>query len=211
MGPYDSTGESSVQGAFLRDSQIMNLSLRFRKWAPQFGWPSLLILLLIPSSQGLMKDPHVFRLFFGMGLPIFLLGLALRLWARGYNRKDGFVLDGPYRYIRNPVELGAVFVFVAGGVLMGIPWWGYAVVVISSLVYLSFVGLAVDRDLELFYGKSFYRYTQRVKRWIPSRLPGTNRSHRTYSLGHALKFEKEGVLWILGYIFIYGLKNRISY
>jgi protein-S-isoprenylcysteine O-methyltransferase Ste14 len=209
MGPYDSTGEPSVQGGFLRDSQIMSLSLRLKKLAPQFGWPSLLILASLPHSQWQLTEATVFRSFFLMGLPIFLLGFFLRLWARGYNRKDGFVLDGPYRYIRNPVELGGVFIFVAGGVLMGIPWWGHLVLLLTSILYLSLVGLAVDRDLQLFYGKSFYRYSQRVKRWLPSRLPGTNRTHRTYSLSHALRFERQGLLWILGYIFIYGIKNRI--
>jgi protein-S-isoprenylcysteine O-methyltransferase Ste14 len=210
MAPYDSTGESSVQGGFLRDSQIMLLSIKLRRVAPQFGWPALALLALLPHAEGLMRDPLVFRYFFVLGLPIFLLGLGLRLWARGFNRKDGFVLDGPYRYIRNPVELGAVLVFHSGGIFMGVPWWGHLVLFVVAIVYLSFVGLAVDRDLELFYGKSFYRYTQRVWRWIPSRLPGTNRTHRTYSLWYALNFEKkEGLLWILGYVVLYGLKNRI--
>ena len=59
----------------------------------------------------------------GIGLAIFLLGLALAIWARAYLGRNwgmpmsqkvdpGLVTAGPYRYIRHPIYSGIILAMI---------------------------------------------------------------------------------------------------
>jgi protein-S-isoprenylcysteine O-methyltransferase Ste14 len=208
MELYDSTTGASVQGGPMDPSQLMSIAVWFRKISPQFGWPALVLLTLAPHSTGGLGWTEYSGVFLALGLPVLLCGLALRLWARGYNRKEGFVIDGPYRYIRNPVEVGALLTYVGAGLVLGLPWWFTLALGLITIFFLSIVGLQVDRDLSLFFGRPFLRYSRRVKRWIPTRLPGTNRTDRNFSLSQAFLHEKESLLWICGFLVVFALRSR---
>ena len=60
------------------------------------------------------------------GIPVSLLGLALRAWAAGHLEKDSTLTDsGPYAWVRNPLYLGtlttAANVRASDGLLAGLP------------------------------------------------------------------------------------------
>lgn len=75
------------------------------------------------------------------------------------------VVDGPYRFTRNPIYLGFAALYVALALGLGIMW---------SLLFLPVVLLAVDRliiareepYLERRFGHDYVEYKQRVRRWI---------------------------------------------
>ena len=75
------------------------------------------------------------------------------------------VVDGPYRFTRNPIYLGMAALYVGLAFLLGILW---------SLLFLPFVLIAVDRliiareepYLERKFGQDYVEYKQRVRRWI---------------------------------------------
>jgi protein-S-isoprenylcysteine O-methyltransferase Ste14 len=75
------------------------------------------------------------------------------------------VVDGPYRFSRNPIYLGMAALYVGLAFLLGILW---------SLLFLPFVLIAVDRliiareepYLERKFGQDYVEYKQRVRRWI---------------------------------------------
>lgn len=201
--------KSSLKGGTLPDSQLLALSQRLQKLAPQFGWPALTLLTLAPHSSLGLGWVSSIRSFLVFGIPIILSGLVLRLWARGYNRAEGFVIDGPYRYIRNPVEVGAVLGYLGCSLILGLPVWFILSLLGISVLYLSVVGLSVDQSLALKFGRPFLRYCRRVKRWIPSRLPGTNRTDRNFSLAHAITHERESLVWIVVFLGIFALRSRL--
>lgn len=151
-------------------------------------------------------------MFFWLGFPSLALGLFLRLWARGYQREEGLVTDGPYRHVRNPVELGALLVYLGAGIILGLQWWYNLLCAVIAWIYLTYVSLAFEQMQYLEYGPQYLRYSQRVRRWLPSPVPLTNRSSRAYSLRRALRVEaRDVVLWSLGYAVVYAIRRRVAY
>lgn len=77
-----------------------------------------------------------------------------------------FVASGPYRWVRNPMYLGAF------GVLAG---WGLAfrspsVVVLAAIAWVlahGFVVLLEEAGLERRFGESYRAYRRTTNRWIP--------------------------------------------
>jgi protein-S-isoprenylcysteine O-methyltransferase Ste14 len=60
------------------------------------------------------------------GIPVSILGLALRAWAAGHLQKDSTLTDsGPYAWVRNPLYLGTLST-AAGFVIASRRWelWG---------------------------------------------------------------------------------------
>ncbi|MBS1982709.1 MAG: hypothetical protein JST16_00940, partial [Bdellovibrionales bacterium] len=107
----DSTGRDVLQDVAGSDSFLIHAAVKCRKISRHFGWPHLVFLALAPTFP--LRWDASLPLFFVMGIPSVLLGVGLRLWARGFQRStDGLVIDGPYRYVRNPVEVGAIACFV---------------------------------------------------------------------------------------------------
>ncbi len=201
------TAENALQAPV---THVERIALKFRRVSYQFGWPALLLYLLGPRSQ-VGHDSWAAIILLWLGIPAVLSGLSLRLWARGYYRVDGFVMDGPYRYVRNPVELGAVFGFVGASIIMGLPAWYTVLILVLAVVYLSFVGLAADRLLVERYGGAYLRYSRRLSRWLPNSLPAANRSNRSFSVLHALSFERESLVWAAAYIAVFAIRRHLGW
>lgn len=79
------------------------------------------------------------------------------------------VVQGLYRYVRNPMYVGGVTI-IAGHVL----WSGSLALVLYGLAFFSaahlFVVLHEEPTLRRKFGDSYARYCRTVPRWIP-RLP----------------------------------------
>ena len=110
------------------------------------------------------------------GLLVMAASLALVLWAAGLFAKAGttrkpfressaLVLDGPFRFTRNPMYVG-----LAGGLL------GIAVLLgsVTPFVVLPLFGALIDSRfiraeeamLEKSFGDSYRAYKGRVRRWL---------------------------------------------
>jgi protein-S-isoprenylcysteine O-methyltransferase Ste14 len=81
-----------------------------------------------------------------------------------------FVPTGPYRYVRNPMYLGAALVLAGVGLLQRSPG-----IVALSLVLLGtmhlFVVLIEEPGLDERFGETYENYKRAVRRWIPRRPP----------------------------------------
>jgi hypothetical protein len=102
-------------------------------------------------------------------------------------------------------------VFIGAGVLMGLPWWYILLANLVALAYLSFAGVAYDRELLAKFGATYLRYARRVHRWLPTSLPGTNRSNRSFSVLHALKHEKASLLWLIAFLLIFAVRQHLGH
>jgi protein-S-isoprenylcysteine O-methyltransferase Ste14 len=101
-----------------------------------------------------------------VGLPISLLGLALRAWAAGHLEKNSTLAEsGPYARVRNPLYLGTLT--VAAGLVVAASRWELGVLFAAFflLIYLPVVELEEQHLRSLFSG--FDAYARRVPQLFP--------------------------------------------
>lgn len=111
------------------------------------------------------SDPNATSL--SVGLPVSLVGLALRAWAAGHLEKNlALAQSGPYAHVRNPLYLGTLT--VAAGLAIAARRWelGLLFAAVFGLVYLPVVELEEQHLATLF--PAFDEYARRVPRLIPS-------------------------------------------
>lgn len=83
-------------------------------------------------------------------------------------RPDALLTDGPYRFSRNPMYVGAL--------LMWAGWsWFYGSAAVAAgfallLLYLVFIKVpSEERQVASVFGDAYLAYTRRVPRWIGGR------------------------------------------
>lgn len=188
----------------LRWAQILR-----KRFSRSFAWPFLLLLLATPSVSEL-SQVQTWGIN-GLAILFFVAGAYLRLRSRGYFKENVFVLDGPYRYVRNPMELGIVSIYISAALLFRTEWQFFLLIIFSSIIYLQYVSIAYDRHLFHTMGSYYLRYKKRVRRWWPSRLPGINRSLAKFSLKRALHEERASFLWIASLLVVFALKKHFPH
>ena len=107
-----------------------------------------------------------------------VLAFACALWfaldGRGtpapFDAPHEFVADGPYRFVRNPMYIGAALVIAGCGILFQSPAVSLLAVVFIVLAHL-FVVKYEEPGLKQRFGTSYRQYCERVHRWLPG-APG---------------------------------------
>ncbi len=77
-----------------------------------------------------------------------------------------FVATGPYRYVRNPMYVGAVLALTGAGLIVQ----SVSILVLAAAFWTLthvVVVLHEEPDLERRFGESFVRYKAQVHRWLP--------------------------------------------
>ena len=113
-----------------------------------------------------------------VGLPISLLGLALRAWAAGHLEKNSTLAEsGPYARVRNPLYVGTLI--VAPGLVIASRRWelGLLFAVFFLLIYLPVVQLEEQHLRSLF--PAFDDYCRRVPQLVP-KLFGVSRGPKAF-------------------------------
>lgn len=113
-----------------------------------------------------------------IGLVLLGVGVALALWCvltfalvgRGtpapFDPPRQLVVAGPYRWVRNPMYIGAGLVLVGAASYyesFALAWFAGAFLLAAHL----FVVLYEEPTLERTFGAIYMDYCQRVDRWIP--------------------------------------------
>jgi protein-S-isoprenylcysteine O-methyltransferase Ste14 len=111
----------------------------------------------------------------GVGLAVFLLGLALAIWARVYlGRNWGMpmsqkidpelVTAGPYRSIRHPIYSGIILAMIGTTIAVSL-YWLVAVVVLGAY----FIGSAIveERSMARLFPDSYPEYKRSTKMLVP--------------------------------------------
>jgi len=115
-----------------------------------------------------------------LGLPVAVLGalIAASCIAVFVSRGRGtpfpldapreFVATGPYRYVRNPMYVGAALVILGAGL-----WLQSPSIVGLSVLFVLLLHLVVlvyeEPTLEDRFGSSYRQYKASVHRWLPRR------------------------------------------
>jgi len=115
---------------------------------------------------------------FPLGLILAFAGSLIALWcivtfvarARGtpapFDPPREFVAAGPYRYVRNPMYVGAFGILVGAGLIVQSPS-----VIGLAILFLLFTHLLVvlyeEPSLTRRFGDPYRRYKSTVHRWLP--------------------------------------------
>jgi protein-S-isoprenylcysteine O-methyltransferase Ste14 len=76
-----------------------------------------------------------------------------------------FVTSGPYRFTRNPMYLGMVFLYIALAFALGVIW-ALAVLPVVIAVVDGYVISTEECYLEMKYGDEYREYKRRTRRWL---------------------------------------------
>ncbi len=131
----------------------------------------LLLRLRILKGHAVTTDP----LLQGIGLAIFVLGLALAIWARIYigrnwgtpmSRKvdPELVTTGPYRTIRHPIYTGIILAMVGTTIAVSL-YWLIAVAVLGA--YFISSAVVEERNMAELFPSTYPDYKHSTKMLIP--------------------------------------------
>lgn len=117
-----------------------------------------------------------------IGIAIFVPAGTLGLWSgwtmavRGLGTPlpldpaQRLVIDGPYRWVRNPMAIGGLLQGAGVGVFLGSP--GVLLYVLAGGLLWNFsVRRWEERDLLARFGTPYERYRRVVRCWVPRRRP----------------------------------------
>jgi protein-S-isoprenylcysteine O-methyltransferase Ste14 len=148
------------------------------RWTQFAGFRVALILIVL-----LLLRTHVFRghaptkdaWLQGIGLAIFLLGLALAVWARVYLGSNWgmpmskkvdpeIVTTGPYSVIRHPIYSGIILAMVGTTVAVSL-YWLVAVVVLGA--YFIYSAVMEERYMTELFPAAYADYKRSTKMLVP--------------------------------------------
>jgi protein-S-isoprenylcysteine O-methyltransferase Ste14 len=138
-----------------------------------------------------------------MGVPLSLVGLALRAWAAGCLAKNReLATGGPYGYTRNPLYIGTLL--VAAGLAVASRSVGLAVLfaAVFLLVYLPVIQNEEQHLRAIF--PEYAAYANRVPALIPRLAPAPENSPNPFRTALYLKNQEyqAGLGFLAGMLFL---------
>ncbi|MFZ0391685.1 MAG: isoprenylcysteine carboxylmethyltransferase family protein [Calditrichia bacterium] len=167
---------------------IKQFAFKYRGYTP--------LPLLIPAI--IFAQPTGFS--FLIGGVLMLTGEFIRFWGVAYaggetrTRKVGasrLVSSGPFAWVRNPLYLGNIFMYVGAAVIANfwMPWLPLIAVVYFGVQYSLIIQLEEEKLRSLF-GEEYEAYCRRVPRLLPLLSPAPSPSEVSPNLPKALRAEK---------------------
>jgi protein-S-isoprenylcysteine O-methyltransferase Ste14 len=139
-------------------------------------WGVLAVLL---AKTGIMSIGSAFNVLLGVGIVCAGVGAWLRTWGSAYlgtdamrdtaMRAEAVVADGPYRYVRNPLYLGAWIHTLALALLM--PLSGAILSIVLLVLFQIRLILGEETFLAEKQGEPYKAYCAKVPRLWPSLRP----------------------------------------
>ena len=141
----------------------------------RFGLVLLVFLLArtrtLGAAAGIIQIPAVQ----GLGIVLFVAGLALAIWARLYiGRNWGMpmsvkadpelVTTGPYRYVRHPIYSGVILGMVGTALAVGLDW---LIVALLMAVYFIYSATVEEKNLVRLFPTTYPSYKRSTKMLVP--------------------------------------------
>ena len=117
-----------------------------------------------------------------IGALVLAAGLALFAWTvdlfvqigRGtlapWDATRHLVVEGPYRYVRNPMITAVLTILLGEALTLGNPWIAVEAAVFFAINAVYFP-LSEEPGLRRRFGAEYDEYAKNVPRWIPRRAP----------------------------------------
>lgn len=91
------------------------------------------------------------------GVPVSLLGLAIRAWAAGHLAKNQqLAQSGPYAFTRNPLYIGTLVIALGMVIAARNIWLAFIFAAVFLLIYLPVIELEEQHLRHLFPGYAAY-------------------------------------------------------
>jgi len=110
-----------------------------------------------------------------VGLALFAWSVYF-FWSRGrgtlapWDPPRRFVVEGPYRFVRNPMISGVIFVLIGeAGTLRSRPHAEWAALFV--LINMIYIPIMEEPMLTARFGNSYTRYKRNVRRFLPRLRP----------------------------------------
>ena len=111
-----------------------------------------------------------------LGAVVMIAGIALARWGQSTMRRAGtnvnprepalaIVVDGPFRYTRNPLYIALTGLYVGIALLFDSCWPLLLLLAVLPLVNVGIVRRE-ERYLEAKFGATYLAYKSRVRRWL---------------------------------------------
>jgi hypothetical protein len=131
------------------------------------------------TKTGSIAIDGAFNVVLAVATALAFAGAWLRTWGSAYLdsgavlhpllRSEALTADGPYRYVRNPLYLGTMFLTLALAVLM--PASGAVFAILAIALLLGRLIFLEERFLAQGLGGPYAEYCARVGRMVPGLLP----------------------------------------
>jgi protein-S-isoprenylcysteine O-methyltransferase Ste14 len=125
-------------------------------------------------------DPGAYALLW-LGVVFATLAWLARLSGTSYLRgdvvfaadvqRDRLIVDGAFRYVRNPLYLGNIFLALGIG-LFASPL-GFFIIVLGNLIYNPMLAREEERELGARYGADYAAYRAAVPAFVPRLTPAS--------------------------------------
>ena len=138
-----------------------------------------------------------------LGLPIAVLGLALRAWAAGCLAKNRqLATGGPYAHMRNPLYMGTLLVAAGLVVASRSLWLGILFAAVFAFVYLPVIQLE-EQYLRLLFPE-YAVYAEQVPALWPRLRPFAQKTPNPFQWSLYLRNEEynAGVGFAAGMLFL---------
>lgn len=165
----------------------------------------------VPSIVLIAHALHVeVRALFWVATAVSFAGFFLRLWGSAYLTagivwnpdalQGALLVDGPFRYMRNPLYVGNILLAIAIGSLA--PPIGWAIAVAGNAWFTSMLAAHEADGMRRTYGEVYQRYREAVPAFFPRLRPasvtGSVRGNPSWIAG--LKAEALMLAFALGMI-----------
>lgn len=147
------------------------------RWRRFAGFRIVIVVVVLLAGRAHVFSGHVSHdaVLGGIGLPLFVLGLALAVWARvhlGRNwgspmtEKDDpqLITTGPYRWIRNPIYSGIILAMIGTTIAVSLQWLLVVVLVGGYFVYSA---VMEQRYMSERFPQTYPAYRDSTKMLIP--------------------------------------------
>jgi len=145
------------------------------------------------------------------GLPFLILGIIIRIWAKGYLRQNKkLTTSGPYSLVRHPFYFGNLFVDFGIVVMSGfIP-----LMILFPFLWFSVYILQMKREEKLLleiFGDAYKEYQKRVPMIIPYKIPKTLEGEVSFSWKNNIPSEEiHRTFRLIMYPFIFFLSYLVK-
>lgn len=138
---------------WISDSFFLHFSTRFANWVPL---PVRLVIaaMLMVTAFGLFRSSH---------------------FIVAHKERPGYVvIGGAFRYVRHPLYLASLIIFLALGIstlsLASLFLW------IAILGFYNYIAAYEEKLLEKKFGQAYLDYMEQTGRWLPHLFLSTERS-----------------------------------
>lgn len=144
------------------------------------------------------------------GLWFIIPGVLLRLLSNAYAVKtEKLTTCGPYAYLRNPLYLGTIMIFLGFIVLLHIYLAGLATLIVFSFAYRRTIRRE-ESQLEQIYGQAYRDYKKNVPSFLPRLTPYLSGEKWGFSFERLRRSKEHKVfVWLFVVIVLLHVRSEI--